>query len=88
MQTTLVFDEFLAAQKEGRPDAVRLLDKLGLRYFSPSELLRIFCFGPPSTEGELEFIWPTNISTKTKYKLIGNSVNVDVVSHLIRYLFS
>lgn len=86
IQTTETFDVFLAAQKEGRPNAVRMLEPLRLRYFSPSELLRIFSFGPCTADGDLDFIWPTSISTKTKYKLIGNSVNVTVVTRLIEYL--
>jgi tRNA (cytosine38-C5)-methyltransferase len=55
-----------------------------LRYFSPEELLRLFCFedvGSSST-----FRWPEGVSTKTKYRLIGNSVNVMVVSALIEHL--
>ena len=86
IQTTAVFDQFLRSQAEGEGD-VRILDPLHLRYFTPSELLRIFCFGPPTAEGTLGFKWPETISTKTKYKLIGNSVNVDVVRALIEYLF-
>ncbi|PSS06627.1 hypothetical protein PHLCEN_2v3583 [Hermanssonia centrifuga] len=88
LDTTVVFDQFLAAQRNGDPEAVRILDPLQLRYFSPSELLRLFRFDRPSLDGEPSlFQWPPKISTKTKYKLIGNSVNVAVVSRLIDYLF-
>ncbi|KIP04052.1 hypothetical protein PHLGIDRAFT_25806 [Phlebiopsis gigantea 11061_1 CR5-6] len=73
---------------DGSADAVRLLDPLRLRYFSPSELLRLFCFELPRDSGPESFTWPDAISTKTKYKLIGNSVNVEVVRHLIEYLFA
>ena len=75
-------------QERGDADAVRLLDPLKLRYFSPSELLRLFCFDPPRGDGPESFTWPDAISTKTKYKLIGNSVNVEVVRRLIEYLFT
>lgn len=34
-----------------------------------------------------DFTWPSDVSVKTKYRLIGNSVNVDVVRNLIDYLF-
>ncbi|KAK7064817.1 Cytosine(38)-C(5)-methyltransferase [Favolaschia claudopus] len=81
--TTTVFDEFLDAQSANKPDAVRILDTLQLRYFSTEELLRLFCFTPPGHT----FVWPPGISRKTKYRLIGNSVNVKVVQELIEYLF-
>jgi len=79
-QTTKVFNEFLAAQAGGNSDALDILRPLRLRYFTPTELLRIFAFD------EASFIWPVTISTKTKYRLIGNSVNVRVVRELITYL--
>jgi tRNA (cytosine38-C5)-methyltransferase len=75
-QTTEVFDKFLEAQSEGNEDAVRILDQLHLRYFTPSELLRIFRF--EELGSNQQFIWPLNISLKSKYRLIGNSVNVEV----------
>lgn len=88
-QTTAVFDQFLAAQKAGDAEAVRILDSLELRYFSPSELLRLFCFTRtmPPTGVDLPFMWPPQLSKKSRYKLIGNSVNIAVVSSLIDYLF-
>lgn len=88
LQTTQTFDTFLETQRAGDEDAVRLLRPLRLRYFSPTELLRLFAFLPPSLGGDLadHFIWPEDISIKTKYKLIGNSVNVRVVTELINYL--
>ncbi|KAI0668700.1 S-adenosyl-L-methionine-dependent methyltransferase [Trametes maxima] len=88
LDTTETFDAFLKAQRDGDDEAVRLLHPLRLRYFSPTELLRIFVFLPPSRESSREtFVWPGDISTKTKYKLIGNSVNVRVVTELINYMF-
>lgn len=95
-QTTTVFDEFLQAQASSTPtdatDTVRTLDTLRLRYFSPEELLRLFSFTPHLSSGDLSasehsFIWPEGISRKTKYRLIGNSVNVKVVEELLGYLF-
>jgi tRNA (cytosine38-C5)-methyltransferase len=97
----MTFDAFLHAQSLGARDAVRLLHPLKLRYFAPSELLRIFAFEPPfpsrhtsedttknpEEQKKTEFIWPETVSTKSKYKLIGNSVNVHVVQMLIEYLF-
>ncbi|KAJ7795712.1 S-adenosyl-L-methionine-dependent methyltransferase [Mycena olivaceomarginata] len=90
LQTTTVFDVFL--QKQLSPtsadalDAVRTLNILRLRYFSPEELLRLFAFAPLH-DSSPAFVWPDSISRKTKYRLIGNSVNVKVVQELIGYLF-
>ncbi|KAF5316231.1 hypothetical protein D9619_006256 [Psilocybe cf. subviscida] len=88
LDTTEIFDHFLASQAAGDPDAVKLLHPLKLRYFSPPELLRIFAFDPiedPTKTGALA--WPKTTSRKSKYKFIGNSINVEVVQKLIRYLF-
>lgn len=76
---------FLQAQSRSDPQALDILKPLRLRYFSPTELLRLFHFTPPGTP--LVFLWPENVSNKTKYRLIGNSVNVKVVEKLIEYLF-
>ncbi|KAJ6577108.1 hypothetical protein B0H10DRAFT_927418 [Mycena sp. CBHHK59/15] len=90
--TAIVFNAFLKAQATANNaiDAVRTLDSLRLRYFSPEELLRLFSFMPPrqsSNVPEHPFVWPDGVSRKTKYRLIGNSVNVRVVQELIRFLF-
>jgi tRNA (cytosine38-C5)-methyltransferase len=84
LQTAETFDKFLLAQDLRDERAAEILRPLQLRYFTPGELLRLFCFediGSSST-----FWWPDGISTRTKYKLIGNSVNVLVVTALIEYL--
>ena len=99
LQTTSVFDAFLHAQSLGGPQTAKTLEPLKLRYFSPSELLRIFAFD--TTRGESvsrlmdpvagtetrPLTWPNTVSLKSKYKLIGNSVNAHVVQQLIEYLF-
>lgn len=89
MQTTAVFDMFLEAQSQGDPEAVQILAPLRLRYFTPSELLRIFGFNAFRSDdvAEDEFLWPANLTAKTRYKLIGNSVNVCVVTKLLDYLY-
>lgn len=75
---------------------VTILYPLELRYFSSDELLRLFHFTPPGnlpfadgtqTQALQSFIWPVSVSEKAKYRLIGNSVNVEVVRRLINYLF-
>ncbi|KAF8213811.1 S-adenosyl-L-methionine-dependent methyltransferase [Mycena galopus ATCC 62051] len=90
--TTTVFDAFLEAQTSpvpaDAPEPVRTLHILRLRYFSPTESLKLFSFTPlHDRPDEHIFIWPQSVSRKTKYRLIGNSVNVKVVQELIGYLF-
>ncbi|KAJ7480022.1 S-adenosyl-L-methionine-dependent methyltransferase [Mycena galericulata] len=89
--TGTVFNRFLQLQASSDSDelvdAVRTLDTLKLRYFSPNELLRLFSFTSSDGPGDYSFIWPEGVSRKTKYRLIGNSVNVKVVQELIGYLF-
>ncbi|KAF4611235.1 hypothetical protein D9613_007074 [Agrocybe pediades] len=48
--TTETFNEFLEAQGRGDSHAIKILEPLRLRYFSPSELLRIFAFDLPASE--------------------------------------
>ncbi|KAF7340208.1 tRNA (Cytosine(38)-C(5))-methyltransferase [Mycena venus] len=66
--TTMVFDEFLQAQSSTVEaiDAVRILDLLRLRYFSPDELLRLFSFTPlaPHDSTKHAFTWPEGNFTK------------------------
>ena len=64
---------------------MEILRPLRLRYFSPEELLRLFCFEDAGSDST--FRWPEGVSIKTKYRLIGNSVNVLVVSALIECLY-
>ena len=82
-QTKETFDRFLQAQAEGDPNPTAVLAPLRLRYFSPEELSRLFGFGTDSGP----FTWPAEVTKKSKYKLIGNSVNVRVVTELVNYLF-
>lgn len=58
-----------------------LLKSLQLRYFTPTEVTRLMCFP------ENGFSFPVKISNKSRYRLLGNSVNVLVVSELIKLLF-
>lgn len=54
--------------------------KLKMRYFSPREIANLMNF-PESMK------FPTEISTKQYFKLLGNSLNVLVVSELLTFLF-
>jgi len=50
-----------------------------VRRFTPYELVLLFGFTK-------EFRFPDSISLEHRYKLVGNSVNVNVVSYLLQYL--
>ncbi|XP_078366241.1 tRNA (cytosine(38)-C(5))-methyltransferase-like isoform X2 [Oculina patagonica] len=57
-----------------------LLSVLKLRYFTPREVANLHGF--PS-----EFCFPPSLSVKQQYRLLGNSLNVHVVSELLNCLF-
>ncbi|XP_077285579.1 tRNA (cytosine(38)-C(5))-methyltransferase [Arctopsyche grandis] len=57
------------------------LEKLNLRFFTPKEVSRLMSF-PES------FGFPETITNKQKYRLLGNSINVRVVSILISFLIN
>lgn len=56
-----------------------LKEELKLRFFTPMEVARLMKF-PKSFE------FPVTVSRKSQYKLLGNSINVKVVSELIKVL--
>jgi len=58
-----------------------LLEKLRIRFFTPTEIARLMCF--PAI-----FTFPESTTEKQKYRLLGNSVNVRVVGELIKVLCS
>ncbi|XP_026762501.1 tRNA (cytosine(38)-C(5))-methyltransferase [Galleria mellonella] len=59
---------------------IETLKELRLRFFTPKEILSLMSF-PEVYE------FPKNISTKQCYRLLGNSVNVKVISELLKLLF-
>lgn len=61
--------------------SIELLKSLQVRYFAPSEVSKLMCFP------EDEFSFPEKVSNKSRYRLLGNSINVLVVSELIKLLF-
>uniref|UniRef100_A0A336LUK9 tRNA (cytosine(38)-C(5))-methyltransferase n=1 Tax=Culicoides sonorensis TaxID=179676 RepID=A0A336LUK9_CULSO len=67
--------------EETSEDPLKLLKPLKLRYFTPKEVSRLMKF-PES------FSFPEGVTRKQKYRLLGNSINVAVVSELIKLLFS
>lgn len=59
--------------------SIRKSEDYELRYFSPREVANLMCF-PDS------FSFPDNMTRKQRYKMLGNSLNVKVVSYLISLL--
>ena len=58
-----------------------MLGELGLRYFSPGEIAMLLGF--PS-----QFSFPSTVTLKQQYKVLGNSLNVSMVGLLIVSLMS
>lgn len=58
---------------------LNLLEDLRLRFFTPKEVSRLMCFPE-------NFVFPEEITLRQKYKLLGNSINVFVVSKLIQFM--
>ncbi|XP_053206012.1 tRNA (cytosine(38)-C(5))-methyltransferase-like [Panonychus citri] len=54
---------------------------LKLRYFTPREVANLMCFPD-------NFKFPTNLTNKQCYKLLGNSINIKVVSFLFKILLA
>uniref|UniRef100_A0A8C1YWA9 tRNA (cytosine(38)-C(5))-methyltransferase n=1 Tax=Cyprinus carpio TaxID=7962 RepID=A0A8C1YWA9_CYPCA len=62
-------------------DKLNQLLQLKLRYFTPREIANLMGF-------PADFTFPKHISVKQQYRVLGNSLNVHVVSHLIRLMIS
>ncbi len=67
-------------EREFQADWMRHLDPAKLRYFSGSELARLFGFSET-------FSFPSDTSLKQQWKLMGNSLNVRVASKLVELGF-
>ena len=75
------FEEYIRHKQNGNLSAaVRSIRGLNLRYFTPREVANLMCF--PET-----FRFPETLTRKQYYKVLGNSLNVYVVTVLMRYLF-
>ncbi|XP_014248873.1 tRNA (cytosine(38)-C(5))-methyltransferase [Cimex lectularius] len=59
----------------------KALSSLKLRYFTPTEVKRLMCFNK-------EYSFPDSVTLKQTYNLLGNSVNVKVVSELLKVLIN
>ena len=66
---------------EGTPLADQVdLSVTSFRYFTPSELLRLFGFQCSAAK---PFVFPEDVPLRKQYELIGNSVSVDVIRQLL-----
>ncbi|XP_028933375.1 tRNA (cytosine(38)-C(5))-methyltransferase isoform X1 [Ornithorhynchus anatinus] len=72
-------DVYEALETLPEEEKLRKLATLKLRYFTPREIANLHGFPP-------EFGFPEQISTKQRYRLLGNSLNVLVVAKLIAIL--
>ena len=78
----VAFKEYLdSKEKVGVKGSAQCLKSLQLRYFTPREVSNLMCF-PKSFE------FPPDMTLKQKYGVLGNSVNVLVVSVLLQYLLT
>ncbi|OMJ21407.1 tRNA (cytosine(38)-C(5))-methyltransferase [Smittium culicis] len=83
-------------------DIIEFVKTLKLRFFSPNELAQFMCFPVSSPNPENKYQpypdpdlgqnivldFPQKVSIRQQHQLIGNSVNVAVISCLIHHLFS
>jgi tRNA (cytosine38-C5)-methyltransferase len=60
----------------------KLLD-LGLRFFSPMEIAKLHGFYSDSTIWHHNFEFPIQLTRQQRYRLLGNSLNVDLVAILL-----
>ncbi|RIB25640.1 S-adenosyl-L-methionine-dependent methyltransferase [Gigaspora rosea] len=67
------------AQQLSNNDMLASLSLLRLRYFTEQEISQIMGFPK-------EFLFPDEITLKQRYRVLGNSININVVSELIKYL--
>lgn len=69
------FQEYLSMGRK----CVQSIVKLRLRYFSPTEIAGLLWF-------PAQFHFPANVTMKQQYQLLGNSLNVYVVSLLVKLI--
>lgn len=70
------FQEYLSTGKK----CIESIVKLRLRYFSPAEIAGLLWF-------PAQFHFPADVTMKQQYQLLGNSLNVYVVSALLKLIF-
>lgn len=70
---------FQEKNKENHSQVVKLLSNIGLRYFNPKEMCLIMGF-------PIDFSFPHDMNDQQFYKLLGNSLNIQVVRNLLSIL--
>lgn len=75
-----VFDQLRAKEDAPEHEKLQLLKELQLRYFTPREIERLMGFSSVAIK------YPDYMTNRQKYKLLGNSLNVQVVAELIKIL--
>ncbi|KAL0871725.1 hypothetical protein ABMA27_004231 [Loxostege sticticalis] len=70
-----------SASELGSSEFIQPLRELKLRFFTPQEILALMSFPK-------DYSFPETVSTKQCYRLLGNSVNVRVISELLKILFN
>lgn len=70
-----------SASELGSSEFIQPLRELKLRFFTPKEILALMSFPK-------DYSFPETVSTKQCYRLLGNSVNVRVISELLKILFN
>ncbi|KAI7884131.1 S-adenosyl-L-methionine-dependent methyltransferase [Mucor mucedo] len=79
LNTAEIFEKAMAYKGVDEEKQLELLRKLKLRYFSPREVANLMGFPP-------EFSFPETSTIKQRYRTLGNSISVKLVSELMRYL--
>jgi len=67
--------------RQASKNKVSLLQELDLRYFTPHEIANLHSFPE-------DFSFPSHVSPRQRYALLGNSLSVAVVAPLLKYLFT
>ncbi|XP_073008218.1 tRNA (cytosine(38)-C(5))-methyltransferase 2 isoform X2 [Typha latifolia] len=76
----LVTSQNIKLEAEEKPEVSSLKEK-ALRFFTPREVANLHSF-------PADFNFPSHISLKQRYALLGNSLSVAVVAPLLHYLFA
>ncbi len=69
-------------------DDPEALVTVGLRFFTPLEIAKIHGLPIEESEGRRVFKFPEEVTRANQYRLLGNSLNIKVVSFIFRRLFS
>ena len=77
--TDSAYQLYFQAVEGGLPSPETALIPLELRFFTPREIANLMCFPH-------DFKFPSDLADKHIYKLLGNSVNVLVITNLLRHL--